>query len=142
VSYRYAVRRLDELPVVPPDEDWEPLWHPLQHFFELTAFGANVYVARADGDQLLGEHDESGSYQEELYVVLRGEATFTLDGETFDVPELGVVSVPEPSVRRVAYAKSARTAVLALGGEQRQSFRSSWRAEHFRSVPRVSDAAG
>jgi hypothetical protein len=138
VSYRFAVRRLDQLPVIPPDADWEPVWHPLQHYFELTAFGANVYVARDGGDQLLGEHDEKGSNQEELYVVLRGEATFTLDGETFDVPELGVVSVPEPSVRRVAHAKTAGTALLALGGEKREAFRSSWREAHFRSVPRVS----
>lgn len=141
MSYRYAVRRLDELPVIAPDEDGDPVWHPLQHFFELTAFGVNVYVARADGDRLLGEHDETSSNQEELYVVVRGEAAFTLDGEQFDVGELGVVAVADPSVRRVAFAKTVGTIVLALGGEARDAFASSWRAEHFASVPRVSDGS-
>jgi hypothetical protein len=52
---------------------------------------------------------------EEVYVVLRGRATFTLDGEALDAPAGTFVRV-EPGVHRHAVAAEPGTAVLALGG--------------------------
>jgi quercetin dioxygenase-like cupin family protein len=141
---RYAVRRLDEIPRAhadDPDPEWKVLeWYPLQHHFGLTAFGVNVYVAREAGAQLLGEHDEAGSNQEEVYLVTSGEATFTLDGETFDAPAPAVVAIPEPAVSRVAFAKVADTTIVAIGGEKRDEFRTSWQRRHFEGVPTATDA--
>jgi hypothetical protein len=133
---RFAVRRLEEVPRVPGEPD-DPHWYPLQHHFGLTAFGVNVYVAQTEGAELLGDHDESGSGQEELYVVTNGEATFTIEGERFDTPAVSVVAIPDPSVQRRAVAKVARTTVLAIGGERRREFRTSWQAHHFEAVPRL-----
>ena len=82
-------------------------------------------------------HDETKSGQEELYLVVAGEATFTLDGETFDAPAVTVVAVPDPSVVRGATAKAAGTAVVALGGEARDAFRSSWQPKWFQGAPRI-----
>jgi len=45
---RFAVRRLADVLRIPVEAD-DPEWYPLQHHFGLTAFGANVYVTRADG---------------------------------------------------------------------------------------------
>jgi hypothetical protein len=72
---------LDELPTVARRES-EPVWHPLQHTFGLTAFGANAFVAGAAGDVLVEEHDESGSGQEEFYIVVRGRVELTIGGTT------------------------------------------------------------
>jgi hypothetical protein len=130
--------RLDDIPQPPKDEPGDPDWHPLQHHFGLTAFGANVYVGREPGDELLGEHDEVGSGQEELYVVLAGRASFTLDGAEVDAPARTVVAVPAPAVRRSAVAVEPATTVLALGGERRDAFQSSWDARHFESVQRAN----
>jgi quercetin dioxygenase-like cupin family protein len=134
---RYAVRRLEDVPVIPPEEPAEPNWYPLQHYFRFTGFGANVYVARADGGELLGLHDEAASGQEELYLVVAGEATFTLDGEAVDAPALTVVAVPDPTVVRGATAKTACTTVIAIGNEARDAFRSSWQAKWFEGAPQV-----
>jgi hypothetical protein len=134
---RYAVRRLEEIPRIQTEDPGDPDWYPLQHYFRLTAFGANVYVANEPGGDLLGTHDETASGQEELYLVVAGEATFTLDGESFDAPALTVVAVPDPSVERAATAKTDATSVVALGGDARDEFRSSWQAKWFEGAPQI-----
>jgi hypothetical protein len=134
VPARFAVRRLEDVPLV-PTEPGDPQWYPLQHYFGLTAFGINVYVADADGDELLGEHDEIASNQEELYLVTAGEAIFVVEGERFDAPAVSVVAVPDPTVRRVATAKVAGTTIVAVGGERRAAFETSWQKHHFDHVP-------
>lgn len=134
---RYAVRRLEDIPRIPAEDEGDPVWYPLQHYFRMTAFGVNVYVADEAGGDLLGEHDETKSGQEELYLVVAGEAEFTLDGETVDAPALTVVAVPNPAVVRGAKAKTPGTTVVALGGEAREAFRSSWQPKWFEGAPQI-----
>jgi hypothetical protein len=136
VAPRFAVRRLADVPRV-ATESGDPDWYPLQHYFGLTAFGTNVYVAHAAGGDLLGDHDEAGSNQEELYLVTSGEASFLIDGKRFDAPAVSVVAVPEPSVRRVATANVSGTTIVAIGGERQPEFRTSWQRRHFESVPKL-----
>jgi hypothetical protein len=134
---RYAVRRLEDVPRIPAGEPGDPEWYPVQHYFRLTAFGANVYVASEAGKDLLAAHDEKPSGQEELYLVVVGEAVFTLDEESFDAPAVTVVAVPDPAVVRSATAKTAGTTVVALGGEARTDFRSSWQPKWFEGAPQI-----
>jgi hypothetical protein len=137
VAPRYAVRRLDDVPRIEDDDPADPEWFPLQHFFRLTAFGVNVYVAKDDGGTLIATHDEVGSNQEELYLVIAGEATFTLDGERVDVPAVSVVAVGDPAVARGATARTAGTTVVAIGGEAQDRFRSSWRPKWFENAEQI-----
>ena len=58
---------------------------PVREHLGIHAFGINAYTPGEDGT-LINEHDEAGSGQEELYIVLDGKATFEVDGETFDAP--------------------------------------------------------
>jgi hypothetical protein len=134
---RFAVRRLEDVPPIDTGDPAEPIWHPLQHYFRVTAFGANVYVARADDSELLSTHDEAGSNQEELYLVVAGDATFTLDGERIDAPAVSVVAIPDPAVVRAATAKTAGTTVVAIGAEAQKEFRSSWQPKWFASAPQI-----
>ncbi|MFL5903074.1 MAG: hypothetical protein ACJ76Q_04555 [Solirubrobacteraceae bacterium] len=53
---------------------------------------------------------------EELYVVLRGRATLTLDGREVDAPAGTLVYVHDPAVARVAMPAEPDTAVLAISG--------------------------
>src|SRR3954452_5965483 len=83
---------------------------PVREHLGVHAFGANAYTPGEDGT-LINDHDESGSGQEELYIVLDGRATFEADGETFDPPAGTFVFVP-PESRRKATGPGT---VLALG---------------------------
>ena len=110
---------------------------PIQHHFGLSAFGVNVYVASAAGDELLERHDETESGQEELYLVVAGVAQFEVDGEEVRAEAPFVVAVTDPAVMREARALEAGTTVVALGGEPRERFESSWQSHHFEGVPQA-----
>jgi len=105
-------------------EDIEPipvvggtlLWRPVRRTLDIGAFGINAYVAPNAGDAVVEEHTEEALGHEEIYVVLAGRATFTLDDETLDAPAGTVVFVRDPKVKRHAQAMEPDTAVLAVGG--------------------------
>jgi hypothetical protein len=133
-----VIRRIVDVPKVTDGEADDPDWHPLTHHFGLTAFGLNAFVARAEGQELVGEHDETGSGQEEVYVVTAGRARFWLDGWVHDV-DAGCVVVLRPEVRRSAVALEEGTTLLAIGGPAREHFESTWNDSHFEGVPRADD---
>jgi hypothetical protein len=130
---RFAVHRLDEIPTV-PDADVD--WHPLQHYFGLNTFGANLFVARDVGDELVAAHDETDSAQQELYLVLRGAVRFTFDDETRDAAAISVAAVPDTSVRRAAVALEPGATMLALGAPPGE-YASTWRPSWFEAVPKL-----
>ncbi|HWC32945.1 MAG TPA: hypothetical protein VG709_07435 [Actinomycetota bacterium] len=106
----------------------EAEWKPVRHHFGVSAFGTNAYVARGEGELLIEEHAEGDGGHEELYVVLDGEARFTVDGESFAAPAGTLVFVPPP-LGRAAVAAKAGTAVLAVGAIPGAAFEvSRWEA--------------
>jgi hypothetical protein len=90
---------------------------PVREHLGIHAFGINAYTAGEDGT-LIGEHDESGSGQEELYIVLDGHATFEIDGETVDAPA-GTFVFVRPESRRKATGDGT---VLALGATPGEAY--------------------
>jgi tetratricopeptide (TPR) repeat protein len=93
-------------------------WRPVRRTLDVQAFGINAYSGEKAGDQVIEEHDELGGGagdHEELYVVLEGRATFTVDGEEIDAPAGTLVFLPDPASKRVAYAAEDETTVLAIG---------------------------
>lgn len=103
---------VEPIPVV----DGTLLWKPLRRALDVEAFGINAYVAPSVGDDVVEQHTESALGHEEVYVVLGGRATFTLDDESLDAPAGTVVFVRDPAVRRHARAEEPNTSVLAIGG--------------------------
>jgi hypothetical protein len=81
------------------------------------------------------EHDERGSGQQELYLIVEGEALFHLDGEEVRLEHGTALAVADPSVRRNAKALAVGTALLIIGAG-RISFASTWNPRHFRDIPR------
>jgi hypothetical protein len=132
----YSVQRLEDVPTV-PDTGEPAAWHPLQHYFRLSAFGANAFVAPEAGVTLIHEHDELAGGHEELYVVLAGSARFTLDGEVVDLSSVAFVAVRDPGVRRSAASTEPGTVVLAFGAPPREDFASTWNPRWFDRVPQV-----
>src|SRR5919108_1156665 len=118
----FAVVHLDAVPAGPDRSAGVGELKPVRRHLGITAFGANARVARAAGEVLVMPHDEraGGPFgtegHEELYVVLRGRATFTLDGREVDAPAGTLLFVRDPAVKRSAVAAGAGTPVLALGG--------------------------
>jgi quercetin dioxygenase-like cupin family protein len=100
-------------------------WSPVRRHLGVGAFGLNAYTAAAAGDEVVENHTESGTGHEEIYLVLRGRARFTLDGEEVSAPAGTFVFLPDPAVRRHAVAEEAGTAVLAIGGRRGAGFRVS-----------------
>ena len=90
---------------------------PVREHLGISAFGINAYTPGRDGT-LIGDHDEAGSGQEELYIVLEGNATFEVDGETVDAPAGTFVLVP-PGSRRKATGDGT---VLAIGGTPDEAY--------------------
>ena len=91
---------------------------PVREHLRIHAFGINAYTPGEDGT-LISEHDEAGSGQEELYIVLDGKATFEVDGKAFDAPAGTFVSV-RPESRRKATGDGTVLAVGATPGEAYQ----------------------
>lgn len=107
--------RLDEIEPIPVVGD-TLLWRPVRRMLDIGAFGINSYVAPNAGDDVVEEHTERLLQHEEVYIVLSGRATFTLDDETLDAPTGTVVFVRDPHIKRHARAEEPNTAVLAVGG--------------------------
>jgi quercetin dioxygenase-like cupin family protein len=94
------------------------LWRPVRRTLGVTGFGVNAYTAEAAGDEVIEPHDETSpgaGGEEELYVVVAGEAVFEIDGERVDAPAGTMILVPV-GTHREARAAAPETTVLVLGG--------------------------
>ena len=117
------IAEIEPIPVV----GGELQWRPLRRSLGIEAFGINAYTADAGG-LVVEEHDETGAgagHHEELYVVVSGRATFTVDGESFDARVGTCVFLDDPKERRAARAEEDGTTVLAIGGVRGQAFQIS-----------------
>jgi Cupin domain len=108
----WAVDHLDDIRELHPVGEC-PI-RPVRHHFGITSFGVNAWTAKAAGDRLINEHEEDPG-NEELYIVVRGRATFELDGERREAGE-GTFVFAAPNVKRTAFAEDAGTTLVAVGG--------------------------
>jgi quercetin dioxygenase-like cupin family protein len=111
-------------------EDTGADWLTLRHTLDVTAFGINAWRAPEKGVQVVVDHDEADSQHQEVYVVLSGAATFTIDGETVDAPTGTVIFIEDPALQRVAIAEVPGTTVLTVGAQAGGIFSpSAWESE-------------
>lgn len=100
----------------------------LRRDLEIGSFGASAVRQPKAGESVIGDHDELGpgsSGHEELYVVIEGGCTFTIDGESVEAPHGTVVFVRDPASKRSAVATEDGTIVLSIGGRPGEAFRPS-----------------
>jgi tetratricopeptide (TPR) repeat protein len=110
--------RLDEIERDPT----RPEWIPIRRRFGIAAFGVNAWSAAGPEDDLIPEHEESSIGHEELYVVVDGQATFTVGGEEIDAPAGTIVFVRDPAVQRGARAKDGGATILTVGAKPGEAF--------------------
>ena len=102
------------------------VWKPVRKTLGVTAFGINAYTAASAGDEVVEDHTEEQLGHEEIYAVIAGHATFTVDGEEVDAPAGTLVYLDDPEQRRHAIARDAGTTVLAIGGRPGAHELSAW----------------
>jgi tetratricopeptide (TPR) repeat protein len=96
-------------------------WSPVRRALGIEAFGVNAFTAAEAGAAVIQEHDESSEHQE-LYVVVGGHVTFTVDGEEIDGPAGTLVFVRDHTLKRGAVAVEPGSTVLAVGAKPGEAF--------------------
>jgi mannose-6-phosphate isomerase-like protein (cupin superfamily) len=117
MSDGYTILTLDEVETAPQREDTTLI--PLRHTLGFRPAGVNAWIADTGGNVMPPHEEDSGN--EELYVVVRGRATFTVGEETADAPAGTFVFVP-PQVHRAAVAVEDGTIVFVTGGSIGKAF--------------------
>ena len=104
-------------------------WATVRAHLGIEAFGVNAWSADEAGKEVISEHDEvgdgDGEQHQELYVVLNGRATFTVDGEELEAEPGTFVFVRDPAAKRKAVATEPETTVLAVGAKAGEAFKPS-----------------
>jgi mannose-6-phosphate isomerase-like protein (cupin superfamily) len=141
VGDAFEVAAIDELEAVPVVSG-TLTWRPVRRRFGIEAFGVNVFTAENEGDLVVEDHYERDG-PEELYVVLRGRAAFTLgEDDEIDAPA-GTLVFVRPGTRRVATAREPRTAVLGAGAKRGEVYEPSgweWGAVAFARLEEGDEA--
>jgi tetratricopeptide (TPR) repeat protein len=133
VSDRFQVARLSETEL--PDSSSARSWWGIRNHFGIGSFGVNAWTAPEAGADIINDHDEVDTGHEELYLVIDGRATFTVEGVTIDAPAGTAVFVRDPAAKRKAVAEEPGSTVLAIGGQPGKVFEpSSWE----RSAPALA----
>ena len=114
---------------------------PVRHALGFRPAGVNAWRADTGGELIPPHEEESGN--EELYVVVRGRARFTVGEEEADAGAGSLVFVP-PEVFRTAVAEEDDTIVFVVGGTVGEAFSAGgWEeialAEQYRQSGRVDD---
>jgi tetratricopeptide (TPR) repeat protein len=124
---------VDDLDRIELDDGF--VWRPVRRRFGIRAFGVNAYSPSRAGAQVIETHTEESLGHEEIYVVLRGRARFTVGDDQHELGPGELVFLGDPSLRRGAVGLDADTVVLALGGKPGAAHEvSPWEAM-FAAVP-------
>jgi tetratricopeptide (TPR) repeat protein len=128
-----SIAHIDELERIEMPDGF--VWRPVRRHFDIRAFGVNAYTALEAGGPIVEKHTESQLGHEEIYLVLRGRALFTVDGNEHELAAGQLVFVSDPALERSAVAVDEDTVVLALGGKPGEAHEvSAWEAM-FAAVP-------
>jgi hypothetical protein len=138
VSEGYSILSLDEVEAV-THRDSNLI--PVRHTLGFRPAGVNAWIADTGG-QLIPPHEED-SGNEELYVVVRGRATFTVGEEEADAPA-GTLVFLTAGIHRTAVAAEDGTIVFVAGGSVGEAFNAGgWDsfavAEGHRQAGRIDD---
>jgi mannose-6-phosphate isomerase-like protein (cupin superfamily) len=93
-------------------------WKLVRRTLELESFGVNI-VEIGSGEQI-PEHDEIDRDQEEVFLVLGGDATLVIDGEDHAAPT-GTLARLDPEHKRTVRNDSAQPAEVLIVSAPRSS---------------------
>lgn len=97
-----------------------PRWALARKALGVTSFGMNV--AEIPPGESIPQHDETGRDQEEVFVVLSGDATMVIDGEEHPAPAGTFVRLdPEPQ-RTVVNRSDGLVSVLIVSAPRTSGY--------------------
>lgn len=111
----YTLIRRDD----PSVETFRDAFFKMRRALGVTAFGLNEVVIPAGGSGI--EHDEVATDHEEVYVVLEGAGTATIDGEPVAIREGDYLRVP-PEATRLMEAGDDGLRFLAIGARVQDAY--------------------
>jgi len=107
----FTIKHRDEFETMEGSGD--STWLLARKALGTSSFGFNL-VEIAPGGQI-PEHDESGSGQHEVYIVLEGEAVLRLDGEDHAAPAGTFASIEPAASRTILNRSDAPLTALLIG---------------------------
>jgi uncharacterized cupin superfamily protein len=107
----YSIKHRDEFESM--EGSGESTWLLARKALGTGAFGFNL-VEIGPGGQI-PEHDETGSDQVELYVILEGEAVLRIDGEDYPAPAGTFASLEPPVSRTILNRSDAKVTAMLIG---------------------------
>jgi quercetin dioxygenase-like cupin family protein len=107
----YTIRHRDEFETMEGSGD--STWRLARKALGTSAFGFNLVEIEPGGQ--IPEHDEAGSGQVELYVILEGEATLCVAGEDHPAPAGTFASIEPPASRTILNRSDAPVTALLIG---------------------------
>ncbi len=114
----YTIKHRDEFETM--EGSGESTWLLARKALGTSAFGYNL-VEIGPGGQI-PEHDEGGSGQVELYVILEGEAVFRIDGKETAAPAGTFASIEPPVSRTILNRSDARVTAMVIGVDPSGSY--------------------
>jgi len=107
----YTIKHRDEFEVL--EGSGESTWRLARRALGTSAFGFNLVEIEPGGQ--IPEHDEAASGQQELYVILEGDATLRIAGEDHAAPAGTFASIEPPVSRTILNHSKERVAALLIG---------------------------
>ncbi len=107
----YSIKHRDEFETM--EGSGESTWMLARKALGTRAFGYNL-VEIGPGGQI-PEHDETGSGQVELFIVLEGEAVMKLGGEEHPAPAGTFASIEPPTSRTIINRSDSPVTALLIG---------------------------
>jgi quercetin dioxygenase-like cupin family protein len=107
----YTIKHRDEFEAM--EGSGESTWKLARKALGTSAFGFNLVEIEPGGG--IPEHDEVGSGQVELYVVLEGEAVLRIEGEDHPAPAGTFASIEPPATRTILNRSDAKVTALLIG---------------------------
>lgn len=107
----YTIKHRDEFESM--EGSGEATWRLARKALGTSAFGFNLVEIGPGGE--IPEHDETGSGQVELFIVLEGEAVMRLDGEEHEAPAGTFASIEPPATRTIINRSDTPVTALLIG---------------------------
>ena len=112
----YTVKRIDDMEAV-----FGGAFKRARAELGVTSFGMQVLDMPPNVDGQYPEHDHADEGQEEVYVVLRGEAELDVEGERVRL-DPGTMARVGPAAKRTIRTGGDGARILALGGRPDQPY--------------------
>lgn len=107
----YTIKHRDEFESMEGSGDCT--WRLARKALGTSAFGFNLVEIEPGGQ--IPEHDESGSGQVELYMILEGDAVLRIEGEDHEAPAGTFASIEPPASRTILNRSGAAVTAMLIG---------------------------